>query len=135
MILLRKLYETSVRYGCIVLWGLILLGLGTGCTPQTDSAAAVQQRRVAPDKVYEVLRHVQQHGRAPEGYVGGDRFGNYEKRLPERDASGRRIQYKKWDVNPKQKGKNRGPQRLVTGSDGRAWYTPDHYESFVELTD
>lgn len=26
-----------------------------------------------------------------------------------------------------------GPQRIVVGSDGDWWYTPDHYASFIEL--
>ncbi|GAA4456561.1 hypothetical protein GCM10023189_26020 [Nibrella saemangeumensis] len=86
-----------------------------------------------PAKVYEVLRYVRTNNRAPEGYVGGRRFGNFENHLPRLDVSGRRINYQEWDVNPKREGRNRGAERLVTGSDGRAWYTRDHYNSFVEV--
>lgn len=67
------------------------------------------------------------------GYVGGRHFGNFEKRLPQNDASGRRIHYREWDVNPLQPGVNRGPERLVTGSDGSAYYTRDHYLSFLTI--
>jgi len=28
---------------------------------------------------------------------------------------------------------NRGPERIVTGSDGRAYYTSDHYTTFTEM--
>jgi len=28
---------------------------------------------------------------------------------------------------------NRGAERIVTGSDGRAWYTGDHYQHFTEM--
>ncbi|WP_425552676.1 ribonuclease domain-containing protein [Kribbella alba] len=37
------------------------------------------------------------------------------------------------DVNPKVKGVDRGSERLVTGSDGSAWYTTDHYQSFFPV--
>jgi guanyl-specific ribonuclease Sa len=33
----------------------------------------------------------------------------------------------------KAEGRNRGAERLVTGSDGRAWYTGDHYRTFTEV--
>jgi len=36
-------------------------------------------------------------------------------------------------VNPRMPGKNRGPERLVTGSDGSAYYTADHYKSFIKI--
>lgn len=83
-----------------------------------------------PQKVYEVLKYIKENGTAPEGYVGGRKFGNYEKLLPQKDDNGRRINYQEWDVNPKQQGRNRGAERLVTGSDGRAYYTKNHYKSF-----
>jgi ribonuclease T1 len=86
-----------------------------------------------PAKVYEVLAYIQANKRAPEGYVGGRRFGNFEKNLPQKDDSGHKINYQEWDVNPKQQGRNRGAERLVTGSDGRAWFTQNHYDSFVEV--
>ncbi|MBK9329282.1 MAG: ribonuclease N [Sphingobacteriales bacterium] len=86
-----------------------------------------------PSKVLQVLGFVRTKNKAPIGYEGGRRFGNYEKLLPERDAAGNVISYREWDVNPRTDGKNRGAQRLVTGSDGRAWYTSDHYNSFREV--
>ncbi|AFK03462.1 guanine-specific ribonuclease N1 and T1 [Emticicia oligotrophica DSM 17448] len=92
-----------------------------------------QKQSKIPKKVYEVLNYVKENGVAPDGYVGGRKFGNYEKILPQKDDSGRRINYQEWDVNPKKQGKNRGAERLVTGSDGRAYYTNNHYKSFVEI--
>ncbi|RIV18227.1 ribonuclease [Fibrisoma montanum] len=86
-----------------------------------------------PKKVYDVLTYVRQYGRAPSGYVGGRRFGNFEGHLPRQDLSGRRIDYQEWDVNPKIQGRNRGAERLVTGSDGRAYFTRDHYNTFIEI--
>ena len=86
-----------------------------------------------PPKVFKVLDYIKKNGEAMDGYVGGRNFQNRERQLDIKDASGRKIQYQEWDVNPKKQGKNRGAERLVTGSDGRAWYTNDHYQSFVEI--
>jgi ribonuclease T1 len=86
-----------------------------------------------PTKALKVLKYVRENGVAMDGYVGGRKFGNYENLLPKKDASGRKINYQEWDVNPKIQGKNRGAERLVTGSDGKAYYTDDHYGSFVEV--
>jgi guanyl-specific ribonuclease Sa len=52
--------------------------------------------------------------------------------LPRQDASDHSITYWEWDVNP-YTGANRGAERLVTGSDGSAWYTSDHYATFVRI--
>lgn len=86
-----------------------------------------------PSKVYDVLDYVKDNGKAKKSYVGGRTFGNREQHLPKKDKSGKRITYQEWDVNPKVKGKNRGTERIVTGSDGRSWYTNDHYNSFKEI--
>ncbi len=86
-----------------------------------------------PQKVYEVLKYIKENGTAPDGYVGGRKFGNYEKQLPQKDENGRRINYQEWDVNPKQKGRNRGAERLVTGSNSKAYFTKNHYKSFIEI--
>ena len=86
-----------------------------------------------PTKALKVLKYARENGVAMDGYVGGRRFGNFENLLPKKDASGKRIEYQEWDVNPKTQGKNRGTERLITGSDGKAYYTNDHYRSFVEV--
>ena len=59
--------------------------------------------------------------------IGGDRFGNYEGRLPDRAG---RIWYE-CDVN--YSGGDRGAERLVYSSDGLIYYTADHYETFTLL--
>jgi len=52
--------------------------------------------------------------------------------LPRQDSHGAPITYREWDVNP-YTGANRGTERLVTGSDGSAWYTSDHYNTFARI--
>lgn len=59
--------------------------------------------------------------------IGGDRFGNREKLLPEKEG---RIYYE-CDVN--YEGGYRGSERLVFSNDGLIFYTKDHYESFEQL--
>jgi ribonuclease T1 len=84
-----------------------------------------------PEKALRVLKYVRENGAAMSGYVGGRRFGNFEGLLPKKDKLGERIDYQEWDVNPKIQGKNRGAERLITGSDGKGYYTGDHYGSFL----
>ncbi len=92
-----------------------------------------QNQYGVPDYVIRVLDYVRKNGEAPEGYVGGKEFQNREKRLPAKAPDGKRIRYSEWDVNPKQEGVNRGPERLVTGSDHSAWFTKDHYKTFKKI--
>lgn len=87
-------------------------------------------------KVLNVLEVVDRTGQPPAGYRGGTQFFNDGRGngqvLPPRDSHGRAITYKEWDVNP-YTGANRGTERFVTGSDGSAWYTDDHYDTFVRI--
>lgn len=102
-------------------------------SPEKGFSRSNRKVKGIPQKALDVLAYVRENGRAPEGYVGGRRFGNFEQHLPRQSTDGRRIEYQEWDVNPRQRGRNRGTERLVTGSDGRAWYTSDHYNSFTEI--
>lgn len=66
-------------------------------------------------------------GSAPSGYKGGRTFSNDGRNggqvLPGTDSSGGVITYREWDINRFTPGVDRGPERLVAGSDGSAWYT------------
>lgn len=67
------------------------------------------------------------------GIVGGGKtFQNREGRLP-KGSRRNRITYTEYDVNPYQNGQRRDAERLVKGSDGRIWYTSNHYRSFTEV--
>ena len=102
-------------------------------TPRTPARVNDDTRPAtgkAPAYVLEVLAYVRANNEAPAGYVGGREFQNREKNLPQEDDKGRKIRYREWDVKPKVEGKNRGTERLVTGSDESAWYTKDHYKTF-----
>lgn len=90
-------------------------------------------KNTIPDYADETLQYILQNGKAPDGYVGGRIFSNREKRLLDLDASGLRIRYQEWDVHPKSKSVNRGAERLITGSDGSAYFTSDHYNTFLKI--
>lgn len=59
--------------------------------------------------------------------IGGDKFGNREKRLPEKKG---RIYYEA-DIN--YQGEYRGAERIVYSNDGLIYYSGDHYETFTLL--
>jgi ribonuclease T1 len=88
---------------------------------------------LAPEYVWETLEYIEQYDKAPPDFVGGREFQNRERRLPLKDVQQQTIRYREWDVHPKISGQNRGPERLVTGSDQSAWYTRDHYNHFTKL--
>ena len=59
--------------------------------------------------------------------IGGDRFGNYEKLLP--DEKGR--SWTECDIGFT--GGFRGGERIVFSNDGLIYYTGDHYASFEQV--
>lgn len=86
-----------------------------------------------PNYVYNVYTYVQEHGEAPQGYVGGRIFQNRENRLPKFTKDHQKIKYREWDVHPKQEHQNRGAERLITSNTIEAYYTNDHYRTFKLL--
>lgn len=58
--------------------------------------------------------------------IGGDRFGNYEKKLPNGSH--------KWrEADLDYRGGRRGPKRIVFSRDGLRMITVDHYQTFREV--
>ncbi len=60
------------------------------------------------------------------GCIGGDRFGNYERRLPA-------DSYKECDIDTLHR-KSRGKKRLIYSKDFVIYYTDDHYQTFTKIT-
>lgn len=110
-------------------------------TAKTTTAKAsatttvAQQSSAVPQAAWATLAAIDA-GRWPPadapGTEGGRTFGNHEGRLPATNG-GQRVRYQEWDVNRKQSGRGRDAERIVTGSDGSAWYTGDHYETFARM--
>ncbi|MBL8075256.1 MAG: hypothetical protein JNL29_12895 [Nitrospira sp.] len=94
-------------------------------SPQTDEPS---WSATPPQKAYDLLRLLEKRGGQPlPGYVGGRDFQNRERRLP----PGR---YREYDVNPKIRGRGRDAERIVIEQrSGKAYYTGDHYRTFVPL--
>ena len=61
---------------------------------------------------------------APGKSIGGDRFGNYEGALPNKQGR----EYSECDIDTN--GTFRGAKRIVYSNDGLIYYTEDHYETF-----
>ncbi|MCR5640906.1 MAG: ribonuclease [Lachnospiraceae bacterium] len=63
---------------------------------------------------------------APGMCIGGDKFGNYEGKLPVQES------YHECDVNTAG-ADGRGAERLVYSDSGNIYYTGDHYNTFEQL--
>ena len=70
---------------------------------------------------------------ASSGTKGGGKYENNDNKLPSKDSKGNPITYKEYDVNNKSPGKSRDGERFVVGSDGKIYYTNDHYGTFKEI--
>ncbi len=64
---------------------------------------------------------------APGKSIGGDRFGNYEGKLP--DKKGRTW----YEADCYYEGRKRNSHRILFSSDGLVYYTDDHYETFTQM--
>lgn len=110
---------------------------GAQTTTTQAATSAKQASSDAPARVLATLVEIDA-GRWPDsanavGTKGGITFRNSEGRLPAVGAGGGRVVYQEWDVNPKKNGQGRDAERIVTGNDGSAWYTLDHYDTFTRI--
>ncbi|WP_327095595.1 ribonuclease [Nocardia vinacea] len=104
--------------------------------PDVTTTSTVRAPGV-PERAYATLVEIDA-GRWPDsanatGTKGGERWMNRAGTLPAKDSAGKAITYQEWDVNPKERNRSRDAERIVTGSDGSAWYTSDHYETFTRM--
>lgn len=129
---------------------------GTKDISDTGSGSAISQTAPDPDGSYtsaeDVSAYLIAYGRLPKNFItkkeardlgweggslepyapgmciGGDKFGNYEGNLPEKDGR----TYYECDINTL--GADlRGAERIVFSDDGLIYYTADHYETFTLL--
>ena len=111
-------------------------------TRQSDRPAAPSRAIVRNQTIYDLGGQVAYRGdvdltntlariaagqRLPFGNDGST-FQNRERRLPKKGAG-----YYKEYVHPTPGLAGPGPQRVVVGQSGEAYYTPDHYETFQRL--
>ncbi|KRF33255.1 polymorphic toxin-type HINT domain-containing protein [Yonghaparkia sp. Soil809] len=87
----------------------------------------------APEKVAKTLDRVDSVGAPFPNTSGGRIWRNDRSQLPNRTSDGNAVTYREWDVDPRIPGFSRNADRLVTGSNGSAYYTNDHYGSFFMI--
>lgn len=86
-----------------------------------------------PAMAITVADYIEQNNSVPDGFIGGRAFENRESILPSKDSIQNKIVYHEYDIYPKVKGKNRGAERIIIGSDKSRYYTADHYQSFTKF--
>ncbi|TSE02057.1 ribonuclease [Skermania sp. ID1734] len=121
---------------------VVLLVAFHGGSHSAPAASALAPRAATtapgvPAQAYTTLRLIDAGdwpaaAHAP-GTKGGDTWRNSGGDLPRKTSAGVAISYREWDVNAKQRGRTRDAERIVTGSDGSAWYTGDHYRTFTRM--
>ena len=103
-----------------------------GMTPVTEIGEKTQP--AIPQEAYDTYNYVIDHnGAPPQGYKGGKTFLNDGRSggevLPTNSAP-----FREYDIFPYDPIIGRGAERIVIGVDSRAWYTGDHYSSFILMT-
>lgn len=81
-----------------------------------------------PPQVAATVALIRQGGPFPYPRNDGVVFHNDEHRLPDEPDG----YYREYTV-PTPGSPDRGARRIVTGEDGRFWYSPDHYDTFERL--
>ena len=66
---------------------------------------------------------------------GGLTFHNYDNDLPNFDKNGNSLTYKEYDVFFSNSEKTRGLNRFVRSSEGKVYFTDDHYETFTLISE
>jgi len=101
-----------------------------------NASTGSDNRTTVPQKAKDVLKQINdRNGTTPVGHKGNRKYANDGRNngqiLDTVDADGNAITYREYDVNPASS--NRGLERIVIGSDGRAYYTNNHYETFTQI--
>lgn len=117
-----------------LLLALALAGAGTACS-DAGAPSSLQDREAAstiaaadlPPEARETLALIRAGGPFPYR-KDGSTFMNREGRLPAKP----RGHYREYTV-PTPGARDRGARRIVTGRDGEAYYTDDHYRSFRRI--
>ncbi|WP_083869548.1 ribonuclease domain-containing protein [Nocardia niigatensis] len=132
---LRTLWGKAIAVASAVLATVAVL-LSGGYTEHASAHSTVVGAEVrlvdsaVPQRAWTTLGLIDQGKWPPAdcpGTHGGTTWQNRGGLLP----GG--VGYREWDVNCKQPGRNRDAERIVTGDNGSAWYTSDHYSTFTQM--
>ena len=81
-----------------------------------------------PREAYDTYDYASSHNGSPrQGYKGGKTYENRNGKLPY-DST-----YKEYDIYPHVNGQSRGSERIVISNNNNAWYTRNHYKSFIQF--
>lgn len=84
-----------------------------------------------PIAALRVALYYNKTGRSPCGFGKPAAFHDDGTLLPRKTKE---IAYKRMAIYPKIKGLNRGARRLIVGSDNHFYYTADHYQSVIAIS-
>ena len=133
-----------------VLASIALVGAALACSVPAHAEATASEgatqawsgshvgtvRTAIPDQARQTLKLIDAGQWPPNdgsGTKGGTTWANKDGVLPLTDNAGNPIHYLKWDVNHNRPGQPRDAERIVTGDDGSAWYTPDRFQTFERM--
>jgi hypothetical protein len=88
-----------------------------------------------PRAAYVTLLYIKTYNKAPPSYKALSTFKNMGGLLSRQNNKNKPIHYFESDIYPDLKEVIRGPERLLIGSDNKSYYTYDHYEHTIEITE
>lgn len=116
-------------------WGTVAVTAGSAFAFGAEGFvnAKTAEKNQIPQDAKDTYKYVSEHGGATQpGYRGGRIFANDGRggsaKLPSKYGP-----FKEYDIHPYIRGINRGAERIVTGSGKAAWYTPNHYKTFIRM--
>ena len=85
------------------------------------------------ERTWAILDRIDAKGSPLPGFKGGRAYQNDTKLLPTTKKDGTAITYREWNLTARAPGQGRSAERLVTGEDGSAYVTINHYETFTMI--
>ncbi|TCC08600.1 DUF6531 domain-containing protein [Kribbella soli] len=96
-----------------------------------------------PDESLAVMKSIRKDGVIVQGEILGPAVPKIFKNdgrnggaiLPRTGRDGSPVTYREWGTVPSAANPKPGGERIVTGSDGSVYYSPDHYRTFIGWTE
>jgi hypothetical protein len=125
--------RSAAKYEAKLWGGQTILAAELRCGPPNGPLVTFEQIQAIADLAGGGV------GLGGHRYMGGSAYGNISAKdcvlLPEWDhGNTSRIHYTEYDIRPFTQLHLRGAERVVVGTDGRKYYTDDHYKTFKRIT-
>ena len=112
----------------VIIFLFLLLSLNISCRSESQQQDRKQQN-ISAEERFEIAKTFDRISTSERRYrQDGSTFQNREHRLPEKP----RGYYREYTVETPGS-RDRGARRLVLGKDGEAYYTNDHYNTFLKI--